>query len=63
VGVRVVGEEEIELGGRRLKTWAVEKTNSGRTTRHWIDQASRREVKVLVDMGNGSTMEMERRIR
>jgi hypothetical protein len=60
VEIRVTGEESVDVAGRAVKAWVVENTTAGRTVRRWIEQASRREIKVLVDMGNGATMEMER---
>jgi len=58
--VRVDGEEDIEIGGTRAQTWKVAITNGGRTTQHWIDQRTRRELRVTVDMGSAQ-MIMERK--
>jgi hypothetical protein len=60
VEIRVTGEESIDVAGRAVKAWVVENTTAGRTVRRWIEQGNRREIKVLVDMGNGATMEMQR---
>ncbi len=60
VEIRVTGEETLDVRGKSMKAWVVENVTGGRVVRRWIDQAARREIKVLVDMGNGATMEMER---
>lgn len=57
--VRVVGEETITMGAASIPTWKVETTANGRTVTHWIDQRTRRELRVRASMGPAE-MIMER---
>jgi hypothetical protein len=58
--VHVVGEETLTIGDRRLPTWKVESRNSnGQVVTHWIDQKTRRELRVSASVGP-SEMAMER---
>lgn len=57
--VRVVGEETLTIGEKQVPAWKIETTSNGQTVTHWIDQATRRELRVRLSMGQAE-MIMER---
>lgn len=57
--IRVLGEEMLDVGGTEVKAWKIETITAGQPVHHWIDQATRKELRVSLTMGP-TTMIMER---